>query len=183
MSHIGADEFWPRYRDAVRARGSLNALSNTREWTRVAVEAAKSVCTNAGLITGNELYLDVMAYEQRTAGVFYDWHLRVAFEHENGRNWHDELCKLCHVVADLRVLVGYFIIGERIDDVLQRRIDSMGERLTRVAGSDWLFIFGPDDSRRDARPWVAFTLDGNRRLAALLDDNPFNPFHEYSRSK
>jgi hypothetical protein len=181
MIRLSAREFWPRYRDAVRSQGNLKLLSSTRDWTRVAIDAAKSVCMDAGLTTGNEFYLDVMGYEQRVSGIFYDWDLRIAFEHENGRDWHDELCKLCHVVADLRVLVGYFMMRERIDEILRQRIGQMGDRITRVTGSEWLFIFGPNDSRLDHTPWKAYTIDDGNGLIQLRDDDPFNPFEEFLR--
>jgi hypothetical protein len=76
MVQIRADEFWIRYRDEVRRSGNLDALRSTKLWTCVAIQAAKKVCEDAGLKTGNELYLDVMAYEQREVGVYYNWDLR-----------------------------------------------------------------------------------------------------------
>lgn len=182
MIRITAEEFWRSYRDGVRKRGSLDSLKNSRSWTEVAIDSAKAICLEAGLKIGNELYLDVMGYEQRQSGVNFNWDLRVAFEHENTKNWQDELCKLCHVVADLRVLVGYFTMREGIRDLLQQRIDQMGERMTRVARSEWLFILGPDDSRRNPTPWTAFSIGDGRRLAELPDDKPFIPFIEFSRT-
>ena len=181
MNRLSAEQFWPLYRDEVRRRGNLEVIGKSRLWTCVAIDAAKAVCMNAGLKTGNELYLDVMGYEQRQSGVDFNWDLRVAFEHENTNNWHDELCKLCHVVADLRVLVAYFRSGEPIAERLQERIDLMDKRMTRVQESEWLFIFGPDDSRRDRTRWAAYRLDERRQLARLRDDNPFNPYEEFSR--
>lgn len=181
MIRLSAEQFWRLYRDEVRLRGSLESLPRSRDWTRVAIAAAKAVCVNAGLKTGNELYLDVMGYEQRESGVDFNWDLRVAFEHENTQNWHDELCKLCHIVSDLRVLVGYFKISDQIERRLQERIDLMAERMTRVPDGQWLFIFGPGKSQNDERPWAAYTLDPGRRLIKLADDNPFNPYAEFSR--
>jgi hypothetical protein len=180
MIRLTAEEFWPLYRDEVRRRGSVEALRSSSVWTKVAINAAKAVCLTAGLKIGNELYLDVMGYEQREAGVNFNWDLRVAFEHENTRNWQDELCKLCHVIANLRVLVAYFPMRECIERQLQEKIDLMGARATRAADCQWLFIFGPEDSRRNPVPWVAYTLDPSRRLAKLSDDSPFCPHAEYS---
>jgi len=181
MIQFSAEQFWRLYRDEVRRCGSLESLRRSRDWTKVAISAAKGVCLSAGLKTGNELYLDVMGYEQRQPGVDFNWDLRVAFEHENTRNWHDELCKLCHVVADLRVLVGYFTINTPIEERLHERINRMGNRITRVPDCQWLFIFGPDDSQRDKTPWVGYTLDLEQRLVRLVDDKPFNPHTEFSR--
>lgn len=181
MIRLSAEEFWPRYRDEVRRRGSSESLAKPKLWTKVAIEAAKAVCMNAGLKTNNELHLDTMGYEQRQAGVDFNWDLRVAFEHENTNSWRDELCKLCHVVADLRVLVGYFTVREQLDKRLQERIDLMDGRMSRVTNSQWLFIFGPSESERDPAPWVAYTLDDRLRLVKLPDNDPFNPYMEYSR--
>jgi hypothetical protein len=121
-----------------------------------------------------------MGYEQRVPGVNFNWDLRVAFEHENWRNWQDEFCKLCHVVADLRVLAAYFTKRQKIEETLQERIDVMDERVRRLPASEWLFIFGPEDSRCNPTPWIAFTLDGGRRLVKVPDENPFCPYVEFS---
>jgi hypothetical protein len=108
-----------------------------------------------------------------------NWLLRVAFEHENpgwhrpdtqweapGRRptWIQELCKLTHVVADLRVLAGYYDTKKDKEDLpvlLQRNVNRMQkhERMTRIPNSKWLFIFGvkpPDNSL-----FRAFTLGGD----------------------
>jgi hypothetical protein len=122
-----------------------------------------------------------MGYEQRESGVFFNWDLRVAFEHENSPNWQDELCKLCHVVADLRVLVAYIAQPAMIESLLQNRIELMGERCQRVRDSQWLFIFGPESSKRNRLPWVAYTLDRACRLTKSHDDNPFCPYIEFAR--
>lgn len=202
MIRLTAEEFWPQYRDEGRATGYLDALPNTGgSWTRIVTNAAIEVCESAGLqatsVSPNlresrtskeldpacrkackELHLDVMGYEQRQPGIPYDWDLRVAFEHENDpRTWHDELCKLCHIVAGLRVLAGYFKKGVSIEELLQERIDLMGDR---VLGSEWLFIFGPWDSSKDPIPWAAYVLDQDRRLVKLRDDSPFCPHIEFS---
>jgi hypothetical protein len=180
MIRITAEEFWPKFRDEVRRTGTLEALRNTKAWTHTIIQAAKTVCEQAGLKTGNELYLDVMGYEQREPGVNFNWDLRVAFEHENFRGWHDELCKLCHVVADLRVLVAYFGKRTNIEEELRARVATMGERMTRVSNAEWLFIFGPDDSPNDQRNWVAYVCGDDTRLRMLEDGNGFNPYSAFS---
>jgi hypothetical protein len=76
----------------------------------------------------------------------------------------------------LRVLVGYYASGRELERNLQQRIDLMGERMTRVADSEWLFIFGPTDSRRDRTPWSAFSINCAGRIVQFADDNPFNPY-------
>ncbi len=168
MIRIRAADFWPRYREECRSTGTRDSLRTDLSWTNIAVPAARSVCLKAGLEPCEELKLDVMGYEQRVKGVNFNWDLRVAFEHENNhKQWHEELCKLCHVVADLRVLVSYFLQWEGFEKALQDRVDLMGERMTRVPNSEWLFIFGPRESSKLKMPWVAYTLDDCGRLQML----------------
>jgi len=98
-----------------------------------------------------------------------DWLLRVAFEHENNhKSWRSELCKLCHITADLRVLMSYHNFkkkgGPSIDVELQRALQQLKKhnRVTRWQG-DWFFIFGPHriGPRMRRHPFVAFTLSSD----------------------
>jgi hypothetical protein len=82
--------------------------------------------------------------------------------------------------ADLRVLVAYYKKRDHPQNKLQERIDVMAERMTRVKDSNWLFIFGPENSALDERPWFAFTLGSHCQLQKLPDPNPFNPFIAFS---
>ena len=193
MTRISASDFWPCYRNKCRTLGTRKSLKSDRMWTDVAIAAARDTCRCHGLTYGlttikdeqpkeeRLLRLDWAAFEQAVPGEDFNWHLRVAFEHENcqKRNqWHDELCKLCHVVADLRVLAAYFRRWDGFEEELQHRIDLMAERMTRVRDSEWLFIFGPrDSSQRRMRDivWVAYSLDDQMQLLKLPDNWPFQP--------
>ena len=177
MSFVEPITFWELYRDRLRALGSWAAYQTSSEWTKIATEAAIETCNEFGLVADREyLRVDVMGYHQTRPGTWYDWHLRVAFEHENGDEWNDELCKLAHVVADLRVLVAYHDYRKSDDPLpkLLRVVHRLGERLHRVPDSKWLFIFGPRQSTPERR-FMAYTLDSSMQLTALHDEAPLLP--------
>jgi hypothetical protein len=80
--------------------------------------------------------------------------------------WIQELCKLTHVIADLRVLAGYHDDAKAgpIKEFLQARVlklEAHSHRMTRVPASKWLFIFGPPrGTLPGGQPFRAFTLNG-----------------------
>ena len=126
--------------------------------------------------------LDVAGFERRREDDYCNWDLRVAFEHENKPgSWPDELCKLCHIVADLRVLVAYYCRAGKgsFQKELQERINLMDDRVDRVPQSKWLFICGPVDSSKDDTGWMAFKLESGRELQTIPEDNPFSPYSIY----
>jgi hypothetical protein len=182
-----AEAFWPLYRDAIRELilnidiGLCNRMwSSWKCWSdAIAIPAASVVCGKLGLLSKERLLrLDTAGYQPRVAGMDYNYDIRVAFEHENQvGQWPDELCKLCHVVADLRVLVAYYPGNDASIERLQERIDLMGDRMTRVRASSWLFIWGPSESScpRNRNPWIGLTLDSNLQLFRLPDDSPMCP--------
>src|SRR5687768_5576192 len=101
---ITPEQFWESYREQTRLLGSWRCYQSNNEWTEVAKRAAEKACNVLGLVSSREyLRVDVIGYAE-LARSRHDWHLRVAFEVENGADWKDELCKLSHVVADLCVV-------------------------------------------------------------------------------
>lgn len=155
------------------ARHSLGAYeSNPKAWTKHSMGVAEAFIL--GLVpqqsdhprwrTSREyLRVDLIGYisnwyapdrEERTE----DWEMKIAFEHENSDSWHDELCKLSHVVADLRVIVSYHDFAAKpIEELLARRVTAMGHwRMSRVPDSRWLFVIGPRHNYSE--PFRAFTL-------------------------
>jgi hypothetical protein len=180
MTSISARTFWERYREALRVTGTRSASASDPAWTAIGKAAAEAACKDLGLLIQREyLRLDVMGYTYRGSGDDFDWDLRVAFEHENcsqkGKDWCGELCKLTHIVADLRVLVGYFNHHRgSLEHVLNSRVKLMGERMTRVPGSEWLLIFGPSMPRPGDR-FSAFTLAGDLSLKLIDDPQPLMP--------
>jgi hypothetical protein len=98
--------------------------------------------------------------------------MRVAFEVESSTHWKDELCKLAHIVSDLCVLAAYQAHATWLaEDALQEYLVDLGDRVTRVPGREWLFIFGPKPDKL-FDPWRAFTLDKHRHLVPLTDETP-----------
>ena len=188
MIRIAAREFWPAFRDEVRRQCTTQTMSGN--WHVLGIEAAETVCHRFGLETSYELTLDVGGYERRVKGMWYDSDLRVAFEHEvdhpypyrdDGRGWQCEIWKLCHIVADLRVLVGYYKNWKGFADELHGKIALMGDRMLRVPKSEWLFVFGAYNSYREPQPWRAWTIDNKLELQPLDDDDPFCPAEHCGR--
>jgi len=180
MDKFKPADFWTAYREALRSGGSRAKYCDSARWTAVAVPAAMKVCTDRfGLdISKEDLRLDVMGWEPRDK---FDWFLRIAYEHENDwRTWRSELCKLAHVVADLCVLSSYYGKRTPARAALQKAVDPLKERLLRVPGRQWLFVFGPR-SGSPKSPFHAFSLDDKGRVVPLDDANPLRP--ESFRSK
>lgn len=180
MIQVLPDDFWLRFRGEIRRRASWEAYCQDKLWTPIAKAAAESTCLSFGLELQSEYFhIDVLAYERRVKTEWFDWDLRIAFEHENcsqkGKNWEDELCKLAHVAANLRVLVGYYRVpSAKFLDVLQDRIQLMGDRIDMIPHAKWLLIFGSATDQHGVDPWQVFTIT-DRRLIRLNDDQPLTP--------
>lgn len=180
MVTIAPFRFWESYREHIRDTGSMSAYQADKTWTPIAVNAAAAVCTEYGLKVMREYFrLDISAYERRREGEWNNWDLRVAFEHENCvdpvKGWHDELCKLAHIIADLRVLVFYVRMAENDPRrMLEERIEVIGDRMGRLPDGSWLLIVGPSMPRpRDA--FAAFSWDRTNGLLELDDSNSLRP--------
>ena len=174
-------QFWDLYREELRKRGSKEAFESEPRWTALVTGIAKDVCEKMGLFLHPEYFrVDVIAYD----GEGDDWWIRVAFEHENSPRWRDELCKLAHVVADLRVLATFYDDNDNSKEPdprseLQRAVTNLGERILRVPDAQWLFIFGPRRSYANTR-FFAYTLERNGQLHPLDEEDPLNPEDWYT---
>ena len=90
----------------------------------------------------------------------YVWNLKVAYEHENDPGtWSGELCKLCYVAADLRVIHAYSKKGVEIESLLQEYVNKLRKEniINRIPNNNWLFVFGVMCEHSEAHR--AFTLD------------------------
>ena len=169
---ITPEAFWKLYSERLSNLSSeeWKAYKNDKQWTKVALSAAEKVCRKMGTAISKDkpidirtqkeyLRLDLIVYTRKKK---FDWDIRIAFEHENKRNlWPDELCKLCHVVADLRVLVSYHNFKKEgpVEKKLKQRLKILGtDRMQRVLNSEWLFVFGPSD-HYEGYPFRAFAVD------------------------
>jgi hypothetical protein len=112
------------------------------------------------VIVDNEYFrIDVCGYI-KNYDKQYDWELKVAYEHENKTDWDGELCKLCHIVADLKVIHSYYNPKETLGicELLEKMVNGLGiQRIYGAPNSRWLFIFGAMD--KPDIPHKAFTLD------------------------
>ena len=173
--------FWEDYKEYLREHGSVKAWESRPIWTKLATKAAEHACRSFGYRTQREfLKIDVIGYEGPEPD--YDWHLRVAFEHENSPTWREELCKLTHVAADLRVLAAFYNEkGKDPEARLREAMEQLGDRITRVPGVQWLFIFAPLECNSSTRfrAWIATDA---HTISELPDDNPLNPNKWYKGS-
>ena len=107
------------------------------------------------------------------------WHLKVAYEHENSEDWSDELCKLCYIAADLRVIHSYYNPNQEIEieKQLQQYVDRLKEEniLSRIQNNNWLFIFGALGEHN--KPFKVFTLNESKIVEPIEveDDNEVIP--------
>ena len=163
--------------------GSLESYKGRESWTVRSEEIAKEVIYSVYInqkdvhpmwMVQKEYYkIDFIGYltnwdNPNNTEKQHDWELKIAYEHENEKDkWHDELCKLCHIVADLRVLVSYHDFEKgSVRDILQQKINRLGIwKLHRVPNSNWLFLFGP--SQHYEYPFKAFTLNSDLRVIEL----------------
>ena len=162
------------------------AYRNDSKWTEIIIAiVTEMIGSEMKLKTQNEYFrTDVTGYtteweeEKKIAqqrkkyeGIkmhpLHNWKLKVAYEHENSDGWSDELCKLCHITADLKVISSYY--GSNKDDIEKtlkyyiERLDSEGTM--RRAEGQWLFVFGPRKNSGDL--FKAFTLDDDMNVIPL----------------
>jgi hypothetical protein len=177
---ITPEKFWKAYKAEMLKNANAEAryayCHSDMEWTPYAMNAAiKAIEGIPGLKNQREYFrLDAIGYESHG---MHDWTLRIAFEHENRDHWTDELCKLCHVVADLRVLATYwdFKGGKKVETCIEGYLKNLQSRIKKNPGQ-WLFILGPrcKSFGRDY-PYVAYASDGIT-LDKLEDDGSLNPY-------
>lgn len=169
--------FWSLYQEELRDKATRDAYRENPTWTPVALAAAQEVCRRFGVTPQPEYFrLDVAGWQPHPGGEKHRWDLRVAFEHEN-YEWRDELCKLTHIVADLRVLIGYHkhtSRGPTPREELQEAVDRLEGRMTRVPHSEWLFTLGPRNAGLQ-HPFEAFFLNSDGVVTPVDEDAPLWP--------
>jgi len=160
---VTAKKFWDVYSKKLNEEGNWEAYQNDQGWTPVVKEIAKKTCEELGIATLMEYYrIDLVGYRRDIPEVDGNWWLDVAYEHENRNTWWDELCKLCYVAADLRVISSYYDLGNEEQTVevrIRKYLKMLGkEKIFRIPNSEWLFVFGPTLVSAD-QPFRAFTID------------------------
>ena len=189
--------FWRHYAETLKERGNpgaYEAYKGSSSWTKEILPVAECTLARMGFIERaaglsspqyqREYFkIDLIGYTTslRTGDTDkqYDWELKIAYEHENQDDWDGELCKLCHVVADLRVISAYYEFGkgECIEHVLERKLRILGMyRLHRVPNSYWLFVFGPGRSAiEEGYCFRAFTIDSQLQVIDITGDQKVVP--------
>lgn len=106
---VEPESFWQVYSAKLNLARNWDAYKNNPTWTKVVRCAAEETCKEFGLKTQKEYYrIDLIGYRREKPDEECNWWLDVVYEHENKDTWYGELCKLCYVAADLRVISSYY---------------------------------------------------------------------------
>ncbi len=175
MAAVTAETFWSLYKQELQDNGLWSAYQGSSSWTPIAISAAQATCQKLGLKTAREYFkVDVIGWEGTGEK---DWDLRVAFEAENNLCWEEELCKLAHLVSDLRILVAYQSNMRRpAEQTLDECLVRHKQRVMRDANCRWLFIFGPHPKNRNGC-WAAYSLDQSGCRLPINDPAPLLGSH------
>ena len=169
---VEPETFWQEYSSQLNQAGNWAAYQNNTDWTEAVmgidekVGIAEKTCKEKfKLKISKEYYrVDMIGWRREEPDVTDNWWLDVAYEHENDNTWYRELCKLCYVAADLRVVSSYHDFSkEPVEKKLKDYLDRLGkEKILRVPDGKWLFVFGPRLVCVDVdeeQPFKAFTID------------------------
>jgi len=195
---LTAERFWELYADKLNEQGKRaethEAYQDNTKWTETIMEAAKGVIYDMLINLPNDgqpkvdseyFNIDLIGYttrweeekKKKKPERQHDWKLKVAYEHENSDEWDDELCKLCYVVADLRVISSYYDFRKekKIEEFLQDRIEKLDIwRMYRVPNSHWVFVFGPRCVCEE-EAFRAFTIDSELKVVEITGDKKVVP--------
>ena len=104
-----------------------------------------------------------------------EWTLEIALEHENSnKSWDEELCKLCYLCANLKVIISYYK-GDIEKLLTERLIKLRKEKIFIYPKSKWLFVFGPSGKKNYGKPFRAFRIDKNITPLELEISEPIIP--------
>jgi len=144
--------------------------SSTERTFKMKEITEKIIVEDYKLHSQREYYnIDIIGYTTKSYKKTYDWELKIAYEHENDETWNGELCKLTHIIADLKIISAYFDFTgkQKIEKVLEGHVNRIGKyRMLRVPDNKWLFVFGPRGGWNKAH-FRAFTLDSNLKVNEL----------------
>lgn len=190
------ERFWVLYADKLNKKGeqaeTLKEYKDNKKWTKTIMKVTEGVVRDMlsdlpddgqREVDSEYFNIDLIGYttkwfeQKRGEKKQHDWKLKIAYEHENADTWHDELCKLSHIVADLRVISTYYDFEkkEKIEKLLQDMINKLGMwRIHRVPNSHWLFVFGPCWKCKE-KPFRAFTIDSELKVVEITGDKKVIP--------
>ena len=146
--------FWERFEKICKDEELKDNWNNTKKFTNRMLELLEYVVKEDNSIIEREYFrIDLITYKdtktQTSLGYLknYSWDLLSAIEHENdSRLWVDEVVKLAHISARLRVVIGYMPLSEKqnqqkyIDEVSYVINDIMAWKQTRE--NEFLIIIG-----------------------------------------
>ncbi len=176
---ITPETFWKIYSqkllNAIKKEEYRIAYKSSKAWTsKIKGMVEEIFIEDYKFHSQREFYnIDLIGYETKTDKQQYDWELKIAYEHENDNSWNGELCKLSHIIADLKIISAYYDFSEKekIEEVLQRYINRIGKkRMFRVPDNNWLFVFGPRGGL-DKFPFRAFTINSELQISEILNKN------------
>ena len=187
------ERFWELYAKMLNEEGTIEDYKDDSKWTKVIIKKVIEMIKGLGLETQLELEtqkeyfrIDVIGYtteweeekliakQRGDEGIkmlpLHNWKLKIAYEHENSDDWSDELCKLCHIAADLKVISSYCDFSKNnIEKTLKyykARLKTE-DTMCRAEGK-WLFVFGPRKKSGDL--FKAFTLDDSLNVIPLHEE-------------
>ena len=190
---VTPEKFWELYKEMLKGVRNTTDYRNDSTWTKEIIDKVRIMLNeDLELETQKEYFrIDVTGHttewneeiqiakqREKDEGIkmrpLHNWKLKVAYEHENSEDWSDELCKLCHIAADLKVISSYCDFSkDDIEKTLKyyiKRLDAEGTM--RRADGKWLFVFGPRKKSGDS--FKAFTLDDSLNVIPLNDEKmPF----------
>ncbi len=104
-----------------------------------------------------------------------EWTLEIALEHENSnKSWDEELCKLCYLCANLKVIISYY--KHDIKKLLNERLRKLGKKKIFIyPKSKWLFVFGPSGKKNYGKPFRTFCINKNFTPLELEISEPIIP--------
>ncbi|MBQ7353183.1 MAG: hypothetical protein IJW54_04170 [Clostridia bacterium] len=152
-----AKEFWERFEKVCKDEKLIDSWNNTKKFTTRMFELLENVVKEEECSIEYEYFrIDLITYKNtKTSDKIgylknYSWELLTAVEHENdSRLWVDEVVKLAHISAELRVVIGYIPLAEKTNQ--EKYMDEVSTIINSISAwkqtkdKDFLLIIG--DSR------------------------------------
>lgn len=179
--------FWREFSTKVTQLGRPEDYQRPSVWTSVidrAFDASAHALGFEGKSVAKEFYrVDHTLWQLDDREE--EWDLVLAFEHENGPTWTEELMKLAHLSCPLRVLISYhdYSLEPNILVQVQRAVELLKRRPHRARSGTWLLAFGP--VAQEDREFSCYVINGSDLTYELLMAGAINPVklgsHQRSR--
>ena len=148
---ITAESFWKYFVTEIQKDNQWSSylVSRDRVWSDYILPVLGRVGKDLGFTAqevSREYFRIDMCYFSVNSNDPLDWNLEVAIEHENGRTWMEEVCKLAHLAAQKKVLIAYYDYlhaEEKLEDLVEKAVQRINSRKYKTRPQSWIFIFGP----------------------------------------